>query len=81
MSARNTKTRFPKGHTRSTWQTRNMSREYLDRAAAIAALRQAAQQKGCTVESVILDCLRLGLPTLERDAHMALDTHTKESRA
>lgn len=66
------KTNFPKGHTRKHWVTKNMSHQYLEHARRIAGLRGASGQKGATVESVILDCLQVGLPTLEEQATKAL---------
>lgn len=71
------KTNFPKNHTRKHWVTKNMSAQYLEHARRIAGLRGAAGVKGATVESVILDCMGMALPTLEQAASQAL---TKRAR-
>ena len=70
------RTTFPKGHTRCSWQTRNMSRELLDQAGRIAGLRAAANLHGATTETVILDAMKLALPQLEGKA----ETKRKELR-
>ena len=61
-------TRFPKGHTKVAYMTRNMSRQLLDHAGRVAALRAVHGRAGTTTESVILDCLLMALPKLERAA-------------
>lgn len=59
------RTTFPKGHKKQYFVTRNMSVEYIAHARRIAGLRAAASLPGATIESVVLDALKLALPQLE----------------
>lgn len=70
------KTRFPKGHTRCHWATKNMSRELLGQASRVAGLRAASGLAGATIESVVLDALTVALPKLETQA----DDHRQSTK-